>query len=102
MQPHLQRTKLCEMKDNELEPLYVKKRDELKSVVSSIIKPKIVQGKTLNGKEFVSFLEQVLPSTSVFFIVYLSLRFYETCVGSSYILIHFLYLVKCLSTFFLI
>lgn len=61
-QPHLQRTKLCDMKDSELDPMYVKKRDQLKAVVSSIIRPKIVQGKTLNGKEFVSFLEQILEA----------------------------------------
>jgi hypothetical protein len=47
------------MDDKELDPLYVKRREELKLVVGSIIKPKFVQGKTLNGKEFVSFLEQV-------------------------------------------
>lgn len=61
-QPHLQRTKLCEMKDGELDPLYVKKREQLKDLVASIIRPKIVQGKTLNGKEFVSFLEQILEA----------------------------------------
>ncbi|KAF0912762.1 hypothetical protein E2562_019000 [Oryza meyeriana var. granulata] len=61
-QPHLQRTKLCDMDDNELDPLYVKRRDQLKQVVASIIKPKIVQGKTLNGKEFVSFLQQILDA----------------------------------------
>ncbi|XP_047982539.1 guanylate-binding protein 4-like [Salvia hispanica] len=61
-QPHLQRTKLCDMKDDELEPMYVKKRDQLKEVVSSIIRPKIVQGNTLNGKEFVSFLNQILEA----------------------------------------
>lgn len=61
-QPHLQRTKLCDMKDAELDPLYVKKREQLKEVVASIIRPKIVQGKSLNGKEFVSFLEQILDA----------------------------------------
>lgn len=61
-QPHLQRTKLCDMNDTELDPIYVKKRDQLKDVVSSIIKPKIVQGKSLNGKEFVAFLEQILEA----------------------------------------
>ncbi|XP_024018705.1 guanylate-binding protein 2 [Morus notabilis] len=61
-QPHLQRTKLCDMKDRELDPSYVKKREQLKEVVSSIIRPKIVQGKALNGKEFVSFLEQILEA----------------------------------------
>lgn len=58
-QPHLQRTKLCDMKDGELDPMYVKKKEQLKQLVASIIRPKIVQGRPLNGKEFVSFLEQV-------------------------------------------
>jgi len=48
------------MKDVELDQLYVKRRDQLKELVASIISPKIVQGKTLTGKEFVTFLEQVL------------------------------------------
>ncbi|KAG5603317.1 hypothetical protein H5410_034687 [Solanum commersonii] len=61
-QPHLQRTKLCDMKDIELDPDYVKKREQLKEVVASIVRPKIVQGKFLNGKEFVSFLEQILDA----------------------------------------
>lgn len=47
------------MKDGELDPIYVRKRDQLKQLVASITRPKIVQGKTLNGKEFVSFMEQV-------------------------------------------
>ncbi|XP_050140489.1 uncharacterized protein LOC126616472 isoform X1 [Malus sylvestris] len=61
-QPHLERTKLCDMKDGELDPMYVKKKEQLKQLVSSIIRPKIVQGKTLSGKEFVSFLEQILEA----------------------------------------
>lgn len=61
-QPHLQRTKLCDMKDGELDRMYVEKREQLKQLVASIIRPKIVQGKTLNGKEFVSFLEQILEA----------------------------------------
>ncbi|KAG5080055.1 hypothetical protein JHK86_004120 [Glycine max] len=61
-QPHIQRTKLCDMKDVELDQLYVKRREQLKKLVASIITPKIVQGKTLNGKEFVSFLEQILEA----------------------------------------
>ncbi|PKA59769.1 hypothetical protein AXF42_Ash011893 [Apostasia shenzhenica] len=61
-QPHLQRTKLCDMNDSELDESYVEKREHLKKLVASIIHPKIVQGKTLNGKEFVSFLEQILEA----------------------------------------
>ena len=59
-QPHLQRTQLCDLDDKELDPLYLKRRDQLKQIVSSMIKPKVVQGRTLNGKEFVSFLGQVI------------------------------------------
>ena len=59
MQPHLMRTKLCDMKDDELDPSYVERREHLKNLVASVIRPKIVQGKFLNGKEFVAFLEQV-------------------------------------------
>ncbi|VVA13871.1 PREDICTED: guanylate-binding [Prunus dulcis] len=61
-QPHLQRTKLCDMKDGELDPMYVKKKEQLKQLVASIIRPKIVQGRPLNGKEFVYFLEQILEA----------------------------------------
>ncbi|KAK8693937.1 hypothetical protein V6N13_071504 [Hibiscus sabdariffa] len=61
-QPHLMRTKLCDLKDEELDPMYVKKREQLKELVASVIRPKIVQGKPLNGKEFVSFLEKILEA----------------------------------------
>ncbi|KAK9747695.1 hypothetical protein RND81_02G009400 [Saponaria officinalis] len=61
-QPHLQRTKLCEMNDSDLDPGYVRKREQLKDVVASLVRPKIVQGKMLNGKEFVSFLEKIIEA----------------------------------------
>ncbi|XWS36358.1 hypothetical protein CRYUN_Cryun20dG0078400 [Craigia yunnanensis] len=61
-QPHLMRTKLCDLKDDYLDPMYVKKREQLKELVASVIRPKIVQGKPLNGKGFVSFLEQILKA----------------------------------------
>ncbi|KAI0497733.1 hypothetical protein KFK09_020967 [Dendrobium nobile] len=61
-QPHLQRTKLCDMKDSELDHSYVERREHLKQLVTSIVRPKIVQGKTLNGEEFASFLEQILEA----------------------------------------
>ncbi|CAN0898149.1 NADH dehydrogenase [ubiquinone] flavoprotein 2, mitochondrial [Linum grandiflorum] len=62
LQPHLQRTKLCELKDIELEQSYVSRREKLKEIVSGIIRPKIVQGKSLNGEEFVAFLEHILEA----------------------------------------
>ncbi|KAI3723005.1 hypothetical protein L2E82_34269 [Cichorium intybus] len=60
--PHLQRTKLCDLKDEELDQNYVKKREQLKEVVASVIRRKIVQGKSINGNEFVSFLEKILDA----------------------------------------
>ncbi|CAA3017392.1 guanylate-binding 4 [Olea europaea subsp. europaea] len=60
--PHHQRTRLCDMKDDELDPIYVQKRERLKEIVASIIRPKMVQGKPLTGKEFVSFMEQILEA----------------------------------------
>nr|CAB3452129.1 unnamed protein product [Digitaria exilis] len=61
-QPHLRRTQLCDLEDQELDPLYLERRDQLKQIVSSMIKPKVVQGRTLNGTEFVSFLGQILEA----------------------------------------
>ncbi|WZZ40147.1 hypothetical protein YC2023_036406 [Brassica napus] len=61
-QPHLMRTKLCDLKDEDLDSTYVARRDQLKKLVASILRPKIVQGKALNGKEFISFLEQILDA----------------------------------------
>ncbi|CAN6441127.1 unnamed protein product [Victoria cruziana] len=61
-QPHLQRTMLCDLKDSDLDPSYVEKREQLKKLVASIVHPKIVQGRALNGKEFVSFLEQIVEA----------------------------------------
>ena len=61
------RTKLCDLKDEDLDSTYVARRDQLKKLVASILRPKIVQGKALNGKEFISFLEQV---TDLFFCLY--------------------------------
>lgn len=60
VQPHLERTKLCEMGDSELHHSYVSQRERLKKVVTSMIRPKIVQGGTITGKDFVSLLEQVI------------------------------------------
>lgn len=61
-QPHLLRTKLCNLHDSDLDPSYVKRREELKGLVTHMIQPKMVRGKFLSGKEFVSFLEQILEA----------------------------------------
>eukprot|EP00249_Psilotum_nudum_P012527 c23835_g1_i1 orf=307-1830(-) len=61
-QPHLQRTKLCDMSDTDLDPEYVKRRDELKEIITSMIQPKVIQGRFLSGKDFSSLMEQTLEA----------------------------------------
>ncbi|KAI4985758.1 hypothetical protein ZWY2020_018388 [Hordeum vulgare] len=56
------RDSLAIMGDNSTAFSLPQVRDELKQLVASMIKPKIVQGRTLNGKEFVSFLGQILEA----------------------------------------
>ncbi len=40
-QPHLQRTRLCELPDSELDPGYVRQRSQLHDLVTSLAKPKV-------------------------------------------------------------
>ncbi|BBN11348.1 hypothetical protein MPTK1_5g11130 [Marchantia polymorpha subsp. ruderalis] len=61
-QPHLARTKLCDLNDTDFDSEYVVQRNRLKSVIASMISPKKVQGKLINGKEFAALLEQVLDA----------------------------------------
>jgi hypothetical protein len=44
-QPHLERTRLCELADSELDPGYVRQRDGLKRLVRQLARPKMVEGK---------------------------------------------------------
>ena len=39
-QPHLERTKLCELRDDELEPAYVEQRDQLRRIITQSAKAK--------------------------------------------------------------
>ena len=43
-QPHLERTRLCELNDSQLETAYVRQRDELKLLVQRMAKPKRING----------------------------------------------------------
>ncbi|ONK63654.1 uncharacterized protein A4U43_C07F17500 [Asparagus officinalis] len=61
-QPHLQRTKLCDMNDSELEPKYVERREQLKELVATVIRPKIVQGKLLAKRSSLPFWSSMIMS----------------------------------------
>ena len=43
-QPHLERTRLCELSDAELDPVYVHQRDALRDTVRELAHPKSVNG----------------------------------------------------------
>lgn len=43
-QPHLERTRLCELSDAELDPVYVRQRDALRGTVRQLARPKSVNG----------------------------------------------------------
>ncbi|CAI5472647.1 unnamed protein product, partial [Closterium sp. Yama58-4] len=59
-QPHLARTRLCELSDDELDPKYVRQRNQLRQLVASLVQPKIVSGKPVTGEEFADLLEKTL------------------------------------------
>ena len=46
-QPHLERTRLCELRDAELDPVYVTQRDALRDTVRQLARPKRVNGQVL-------------------------------------------------------
>ena len=61
-QPHLDRTRLCEIPDSELDPDYLKKRDELKAAVSASALAKVVRGQPLDGPGLAELISQVVTA----------------------------------------
>lgn len=50
------------MSDSQLEPKYLEQREQLKGIVKSLIAPKIMSAKLVNGKEFVELLRKTLDA----------------------------------------
>ncbi len=44
-QPHLERTRLCELADSELDSRYVRQRGDLQAALAALVKPKVIRGK---------------------------------------------------------
>lgn len=61
-QPHLDRTRLCELNDTQLDQQYVKQRDALKLVVQQLAGQKTVGGKALTGKELAALLHNLVTA----------------------------------------
>ncbi|KAL4550699.1 hypothetical protein Ndes2526B_g08809 [Nannochloris sp. 'desiccata'] len=61
-QPHLDRTRLCEIPDEELDPGYVQKREELKAFTMESALPKVVKGQALDGPGLADLISQVVTA----------------------------------------
>ncbi|MEW5300408.1 MAG: hypothetical protein WDW36_003340 [Sanguina aurantia] len=61
-QPHLERTKLCDLPDSALDQEYVKQRDALRETVMSLSKPKVVAGKPVTGPQLAALLQQTVEA----------------------------------------
>eukprot|EP00882_Tetradesmus_deserticola_P022407 GHRQ01024311.1.p1 GENE.GHRQ01024311.1~~GHRQ01024311.1.p1 ORF type:complete len:488 (+),score=152.10 GHRQ01024311.1:293-1756(+) len=61
-QPHLDRTKLCDLADSQLEPSYVAQRDALKRLVLQQAAQKIVGGEVLTGKRLAALLQSLVTA----------------------------------------
>lgn len=61
-QPHLDRTKLCELNDTELDQRYVTQRDGLRQVVQDRAHAKVVGGQQLTGKTLAQLLQSLISA----------------------------------------
>ncbi len=61
-QPHLERTRLCEIPDSELDPAYIQKREELKQFTMKSALPKVVKGQALDGPGLAELISQVVTA----------------------------------------
>ena len=61
-QPHLERTKLCELPDSAFDPTYLRQREQLRELVVAITKPKKMGSSFLNGANFADFFEKAVTA----------------------------------------
>ncbi|KAG2451674.1 hypothetical protein HYH02_003454 [Chlamydomonas schloesseri] len=61
-QPHLDRTRLCELADVDLDPVYVAQREQLKATVQALARPKVVAGRALSGAELAGLVSKMVAA----------------------------------------
>ncbi|GMH33914.1 hypothetical protein BSKO_01748 [Bryopsis sp. KO-2023] len=61
-QPHLERTKLCDIGDEQLDPTYVEQRDSLRGLVQRLAVPKIVMGRVMTGPDLADLVQKVVQA----------------------------------------
>mmetsp|Transcript_16501 Transcript_16501/g.43135 ORF Transcript_16501/g.43135 Transcript_16501/m.43135 type:complete len:640 (+) Transcript_16501:109-2028(+) len=59
-QPHLDRTRLCDLPDSELAPQYVSQRQGLKELVKKMTAPKLIGGVPVTGSQLADVLERLV------------------------------------------
>lgn len=61
-QPHIERTRLCEIPDDQLDPVYRAKRDTLKHTVYHSAAPKFVRGVPLTGEGLADLIRETVTA----------------------------------------
>ena len=58
-QPHMERTKLCDLGDDQLDSKYIEQRAGLRQLVQQLAKPKRVNGKVMTGPGLADLVSQM-------------------------------------------
>jgi len=61
-QPHMERTKLCELGDDQLDRQYIQQRSSLRELVQQLAKPKRVNGKVMTGPALAELVSQMVTA----------------------------------------
>jgi hypothetical protein len=61
-QPHLQRTQLCTLQDDQLDPQYVAQRAQLKRLVKQLVTPKAVGKTVMDGTALAKLLQDTVEA----------------------------------------
>lgn len=61
-QPHMERTRLCELGDEQLDRKYVEQRSQLRELVQQLAKPKRVNGKVMTGPGLAELVSQMVTA----------------------------------------
>ncbi|GIL50375.1 hypothetical protein Vafri_6610 [Volvox africanus] len=61
-QPHIDRARLCEIPDEQLDPTYIRQREELKELVKSLAQPRALHGQPLTGPQLASLISRMVEA----------------------------------------
>ncbi|GLI66294.1 hypothetical protein VaNZ11_010056, partial [Volvox africanus] len=61
-QPHIDRARLCEIPDEQLDSTYTRQREELKELVKSLAQPRAIHGQPLTGPQLASLISRMVEA----------------------------------------